>query len=220
MPRVLSNRHVADLKAHAEQLPRVRTQYERLKTELEQQRQKTTRLENDLAKAGQTLEAAAATAKKAEAVAHARYRQTDQQLCAARQQLVDAGFRERRLQESIAVLHAEIKKLKAAAERAAVIAAQQPGPGENVVRYLNLVGAHVDVTLSSLHQDGTGTELLLVSLCSGCGYTKQESGWVRDIPRERREFLEGTFTGGKIKQWAQEHAANCRAVALPAPAAA
>ncbi|MFC9005645.1 hypothetical protein ACIOHB_31055 [Streptomyces microflavus] len=59
-------------------------------------------------------------------------------------------------------------------------------------------------------------DLLLVLLCTGCGYREEETrDEVTDSPEARRSFLNDPYDGAKLRRWAQEHAETCRAVALP-----
>ncbi|WP_331729656.1 hypothetical protein [Streptomyces platensis] len=213
MPRIISTPRLAELISHAGALPLARGKAERLEKELDAQRDRVLELQRKLDQdRNQYLERAAAIARTHEerlAAAKRSSRTGDQLLNEAQER---ANRIERLADEKVRELKGEIEGLKAQ------LAANPVSKPEGVVaRYRNLVGADIDLTLYVKERGAYGSTvtLLLVSLCSGCGYREEENRIVSDTDEGRISFMENRFEGGKLKGWAQEHAETCRAVALP-----
>ncbi|MFH8797578.1 hypothetical protein [Streptomyces sp. NPDC017941] len=212
MFRIVTTSHLAHLEAHASALPMARSKCEGLEQRVEDMNCRVRDLEGDLEQATERLaeELAALTAdyeSRLAAAARAAHRTNElheQVLDRARARTAQAV---RLADETARELRAEIERLEA---KLALSPVQIPDGV--VARYLNLVGASVDVTL---YVDSSTEHMRLVLLCTGCGYTQERDRYLVDSPDSRAYFVTADYSdGATIKRWAQEHAAKCRAVAL------
>ncbi|MGW5912984.1 hypothetical protein ACWFQ7_32445 [Streptomyces bacillaris] len=218
MYRIISTSRLTELEAHASALPMARAQCDRLEKDLEREKVRAADLAAALETAGTRARQELADVRErtatevAEAVSAARRtrQQTNTLITEAQKRAKDI---EARADAKVRELRAEIEQLKAK------LPDPLPDPQGVVARYENLVGAHVDLTLY-VTEDPAVTwckrvDLLLVLLCTGCGYRKEETrDGVTGSPRARREFLNDPYDGARLKRLAQEHAETCRAVTL------
>lgn len=215
MYRIISTSHLTELDAHASALPMARAQCDRLAKDLEKEQARTA----DLAAALETANAQLASLRKhtateielARSAAQRTRQQTNTLITEAQRQAKDIEFR---ADAKVRELRAEIEQLKAKLPH------PLPDPQGVVARYENLVGSDIDLTLHvTTPPTGTGSKsasLLLVLLCTGCGYREQEDRYLYDdSPQTRRAFLADGYESVQLKTWAQKHAETCRAVALP-----
>ncbi|MGQ7754874.1 hypothetical protein ACUN29_41735 (plasmid) [Streptomyces sp. WC2508] len=216
MLRIISTSRLAELENLAGAFPFVRDKSDGLEKDLEAERLRSQALERELGQAkAQFQQEQAATAHTYEerlTGAGRSARLTDKLLSEAQER----GNRiERVADQKVRELTAQVEQLKAKIPHPA------PVPEGIVARYENLVRAQIDLTLfatevSTPRYGSKVVDLLLVSLCSGCGYRQEETREsVYDNPENRNSFLADPYDGGKLKRWAQEHAEKCRAVALP-----
>ncbi|MGW2393933.1 hypothetical protein ACWCYK_31245 [Streptomyces lydicamycinicus] len=210
MPRIISTHRLAELDSLAGALPFARSKADRLQKELDAQRDRVQGLQHKLDQTrNQYLDQTGATAHTHEErlAAAKRSLQLNEHLLNEAQER--ANRIERKADQRVRELKGEIERLKAQ------LAANPVSTPEGVVaRYRNVVGADIDLTLYAKEQHSTSVTLLLVSLCSGCGYREEEERTVFDSAESRTSFMENQYEGGKLKRWAQEHAETCRAVAL------
>ncbi|MFF4227432.1 hypothetical protein ACFYZH_31920 [Streptomyces abikoensis] len=229
MFRIISTARLAELDNLASAFPKVRSKCDGLEKDLEKEQRRTKELtvkaEQDTARFRQELTDLSQQADARVAEARASVQRTRQQTTV----LIDAAAErandiERRADQKIRELNAEIEQLKAKLPH------PTPNPEGIVARYQNLVGSLINLTLF-VTEDTTAApgysysakyvDLLLVSLCSGCGHREEETREsVYDSPEARNSFLEDSYAGGNLKHWAQKHAETCRAVALPLQRAA
>ncbi|MFF3735167.1 hypothetical protein ACFYXM_34080 [Streptomyces sp. NPDC002476] len=215
MFRIISTSRLADLDAHASALPLVRTKCDSLEKNLETEQRRRESLVRDLERAreqhDQQLAETTRSYEERLAAADQSARLNDRLVEQAGQRIYKV---ERMAGEKVRELRDEIEQLKA--KLAASPGAAQDGTV--VFRYKNLVLADVDLTLhvKDLGRGYPQTELNLVLLCTGCGYTQTKTDRTTDTPEARARFLTGDYEPGTIlKRWAQEHAEQCRAAALP-----
>ncbi|WNI27320.1 hypothetical protein [Streptomyces sp. ITFR-16] len=229
MFRIITTARLAELDNLASAFPMVRSKCDGLEKDLETERRRTTELtveaEQATARFHQELANLNQQADARVAEARASAQRTEQRSTALINAAVErANGIERLADQKVRELNAEIEQLKAKLPH------PTPNPEGVVARFQNLVGALIDLTLfvteDTNAQPGYGysskcVDLKLVSLCSGCGYRKEETrDQVYDTPEARTSFLDGLYDGVKLKRWAQEHAETCRAVALPLQRAA
>lgn len=83
-------------------------------------------------------------------------------------------------------------------------------PGGVIARYVNVVGAHVDITYAS-HSG------LITATCTGCGWVDltDTGGYAYDPPEKEAARVEKALP--ESREYAQAHAEKCRA--LPRPTA-
>ncbi|MEV5204406.1 hypothetical protein [Streptomyces sp. NPDC053720] len=216
MLRLISTSRLAELENLAGAFPLVRDKCDGLEKDLEAERLRSQTLERELGQAkAQFQQEQAATAHTYEerlTEAGRSARLNDKLLSEAQER---ANRIERLADQKVRELTAQIEQLKAKIPHPA------PVPEGIVARYENLVRAQIDLTLfvteaSTPRYGSKVVDLLLVSLCSGCGYHQEETREsVYDSPENRNSFLTDPYDGGKLKRWAQEHAETCRAVTLP-----
>ncbi|MGW1656597.1 hypothetical protein [Streptomyces atratus] len=217
MFRITGTSQFAELDNLASAFPQVRSKCDGLQKDLDAERLRTQGLKRELAQAREKFqqEQAATTRTYEERLAAAaRSARRSEQLLTQAQGRATRG--ECMADEKVRELKGQVERLKAK-----LAADPAPTPEGVVARYHNLVDAPIDLTLF-VTEDPTPrygskvVDLLLVSLCSGCGYREEETREsVYDSPESRNSFLTDSYDGGKLKRWAQEHAEKCRAVALP-----
>ncbi|MFI9080953.1 hypothetical protein ACIGW8_31545 [Streptomyces sioyaensis] len=219
MLRIISTSRLAELDNLASAFPTVRSKCDGLEKDLDSAHRRSEQLERELQKAKEKFQQEqAATARTYEerlATAGQSARLNDHLL---NQEQERANRIERVADEKVRKLKGEIERLKAK-----LAANPVPDPEGVVARFQNLVGAPIDLTLYVKDAETDDTyryaryvELRLVSACSGCDYTQEETREVYDSAEARQRFLTNRYEGGMLKGWAQEHAETCRAVALPA----
>ncbi|MER5973295.1 hypothetical protein ABT112_26815 [Streptomyces sp. NPDC002055] len=208
MLRIISTSRLAELENLESAFPMVRSKCDGLEEKLEAERRRSQGLETELDQAG--------ARNQEEQAATARFYQ--ERLTAARRAERLSDRLRDKAQERVRELTGEIEQMKAQLAAASPL----PSPEGVIARFENLVRASIDLTLH-VKDLGAGypqAELQLVLLCAGCGYTEEKSRQSTGRPEARRDFVNDDYQGGRLKRWAQEHAAECRAVALPAPATA
>lgn len=204
MYRIIRTARLTELDTLASAFPKVRATCDRLEKELETEQRRTADLtaaaEQTAAQHEQELNAfRERTAADVDAARNAA-RQTQQQ---SNGLLDEADRRARATAETVRALRAENEELRAK------LPAPLPETQGIVARYRNLVGADIDLTLYATEGPAG---LLLVLLCAGCGYRKEESRHVYD-EEDRNDFL--AYKGETLKRYGQAHAETCRGVALP-----
>ncbi|MEV7275180.1 DivIVA domain-containing protein [Streptomyces bacillaris] len=214
MYRIISTSRLTELEAHASALPMARAQCDRAEKDLEKEKARaadlTAALETANAQLANLRKHTAAEIELARSAAQRTRQQTNTLITEAQKRAKDIEFR---ADAKVRELRAEIEQLKAK------LPDPLPDPQGVVARYENVVGADIDLTLY-VTEDPAVTwrkrvDLLLVLLCTGCGYRKEETrDGVTDSPGARREFLNDPYDGAKLKRRAQEHAETCRAVTL------
>ncbi|MEU3226782.1 hypothetical protein ABZ695_26980 [Streptomyces sp. NPDC006976] len=218
MLRIITAARLAELDNLASAFPMVRSKCDGLEKELDAERRRSQGLEYELqqVKAQFQQEQAAIARENEERLAGAgRSARLNEQLLSQAQER--ASRIERMADERVRDLKDEIGQLKAK-----LAASPVPNPEGVVARFQNLVGAPIDLTLS-VTDLGSGypqCEMQLVLLCAGCGYSQDKTRQGPDRPESHTDFVNGQYEGGALKQWAQEHAEKCRAVALPSLATA
>lgn len=202
MLRIISTSRLAELDNLASALPLARSKCDGLEKDLDAARRRCENLTRELKQASEQGEERLAGARRS-------VRHSEQLLEQAQER---ANRIERLADKKVRELREEIEQLKAK-----LVANPVPNPEGVVARFENLVGAPIDLTLyvKDLGSGYPQTELQLVLLCAGCGYTEDETRQTTGHPEARTDFVNGDYQGGTLKRWAQEHAEKCRAVALP-----
>jgi hypothetical protein len=125
---------------------------------------------------------------------------------------------QRRAAEAADLAEERLRELKKLHGRSA---APAPDAAELLYRFKNLVLTDITITLRTTPTGAEPgyacpqVELRLDLLCTGCGFTRTDSLRTDDSPEARERFLADDCYGAALQRDAQQHAAKCRAAALP-----